>query len=136
MILELSVTTSHDTESLRIILSDPNFVLPLLFPSIKDLKVLGGSFHGHANYLNIDHEVSGNIYISSNEINYPFTLSRGKNLGTGRLTFYLTPGRISLKLEYEGWMETFAGGLLGRWVRKFSRELEEKIRMERIRRKI
>ncbi|MCH1771929.1 MULTISPECIES: DUF3211 domain-containing protein [Metallosphaera] len=136
MILELSVGTSHDVESLRIILSDPYFVLPTIFPSIKGLKILGGSFQGYANYLGIEHQVSGNIYISKNEVTYPFTLSKGKNLGAGKLTFYLIPGRVLIRLEYEGWMERLAGGLLRGWVKKFSNDLEEKVRMERIKRKI
>ncbi len=94
------------------------------------------SFHGKAKYLFFNHEVKGNVYVSSTEINYPFTLSHDSDIGVGKLTFYLRQGELMVTLEYEGWMEDLSRGLLKKWLDSFTEGLEEELRMERIRRKI
>jgi len=123
-------------DSLKILLSDPNFVLPRIFKSIKDLKVNGSSFYGKAKYMGIEHELNGNVYSSLNEISCIFTLRHGKDFGSGKLMFTLQSNKVSIFLEYEGWMERVSFSLINRWINDFLKNFEEDIRMERIRRKI
>ncbi|MCG3109794.1 hypothetical protein L3N51_02090 [Metallosphaera sp. J1] len=136
IVLSKNASTDHSTEAIRLIMSDPQFVIPRLFPTVRRLEVSGKSFSAMAKYMFFDHEVKGNVFVSTSEIVYPFTLSHGDNLGTGRLIISLRQGELSIKLEYEGWMERFSKGLLQGWLDKFMDGLEEDLRLERIKRKL
>ncbi|EHP70060.1 Protein of unknown function (DUF3211) [Metallosphaera yellowstonensis MK1] len=130
------IGTEHPQESIRALLSDPHFVIPRVFKSVKEFRVEGSSFRGVARYFGFEHEVLGNVYSSVNEVSYPFTLRHGVDVGTGRLTFLIQPGSVRVILEYEGWMERFSRGILKGWVRDFLTDFEEVVRMERIKRRL
>ncbi|QGR19658.1 DUF3211 domain-containing protein [Stygiolobus azoricus] len=137
MRLEYSVTTTHTPDALREILSDPNFVLPKIFRSIKEIRSEGSSFSGTANYLGIKHYFQGNVYSSYNKVTYVFQIRRDKDSASGKLTFNINAdGRLDISLEYSGFMEKGATILLKKWIGSFISNINEEIRLERIRRKI
>lgn len=133
---QTEINTSHTIDSLKILLSDPPFLLPKIFKSIKDLKVNGSSYYGKAKYMGIEHELNGNVYSSFNEVSYVFTLRHGKDFGSGKLVFTLQLNKVFIVLEYEGWMERMSFSLINRWINSFLKNFEEDIRMERIIRKL
>ncbi|BBG23749.1 DUF3211 domain-containing protein [Sulfuracidifex tepidarius] len=130
------INTSHTADALSILLSDPRFVLPRMFKSIKDLQVDGSSYHGRANYMGLWHEINGNVYSSMNEISYVFSLRYGRSLGLGKLVFSLGLNKVSLSLKYEGWMERTSSVIINMWIKDFLKNFEEDVRLERIKRKI
>ncbi|QKR00789.1 DUF3211 domain-containing protein [Metallosphaera tengchongensis] len=132
----ITINTEHSVESLRVILSDPSFLLPRLFPTIRKLEVMGSSFNGVAKYLTFEHRIYGNVFFSVNEITYPFTLVFRESTGTGRITITLLDKEVRITLDYEGWMGFLSKGLLKRWLESFSKDFNEVIRLERIKRKI
>ncbi|MEM3358595.1 MAG: DUF3211 domain-containing protein [Metallosphaera sp.] len=134
------ITSQHTMDSLIKILSDPNFTIPRLFPTIKMLIIRDGSFNGKAKYFLYQHEVKGNVYVSQNEISFPFTLFYKEKIGSGKLSISFRPNgqitEIVLSLSYEGWMEKLSNRLLNKWIESFLHGLEEDLRLERIKRKI
>ncbi|BCU68815.1 DUF3211 domain-containing protein [Stygiolobus caldivivus] len=138
MKVEYSVTTSHTREALREILSDPVFVLPRIFKSIKNVQRDRSSYWGSASFLGISHEFHGNVYTSYSRIMYVFQLRRREGeLGNGRIVFNLkSEGSLQIEVEYEGWMEKTSLRVLKRWMDEFISVIDEEIRLERIKRKI
>lgn len=137
MRLEYSVNTTHTLDALKVILSDPNFVFPKIFKSIKEIRTDGSSFSGTASYLGIRHEFRGNVYSSYDKVTYVFQVRRGNDVGSGKLTFLINnDGRIDILLEYSGFMEKGSTILLKRWLEGFISNINEEIRLERIKRKI
>lgn len=130
------IKTQHEVEALRIILSDPKFVLPNLFKSLKEVKVDGSQIHGKAKFMGIEHELVGNVYSSLEEITFVFLLKKGNDAGSGKVTFTLTPGNITLNYRYDGWMDKMSSFVIKKWIDIFVKEFEEKVRLERINRKI
>ncbi len=134
--INLEVFTSHEVEALRAILSDPQFVLSRVFKSIKEVNVDKNSFKARAVYLGLSHHINGNVYTSLDEVSYVFILKKGENAGSGKLTFSLSPGKIVINMKYEGWMGFFSSSILKSWLTNFTKNLDEEVRLERIRRKI
>ncbi|QKQ99163.1 DUF3211 domain-containing protein [Metallosphaera tengchongensis] len=131
----VEVSTSHDTPSLYTVLSDPSFVLPRLFPPIKEVKIDGNSFDANGRFMLMGFHMHGNV-IRGEEIIYAFHLSAGGGKGDGRLTVRVG-SPVHLTFEYEGWMErTSEIAFMDRWFRDFAEKLDEEVRMERIRRRI
>ncbi|AWR98680.1 DUF3211 domain-containing protein [Metallosphaera hakonensis] len=136
MIKTITVKTSHDRESLYRILSDPQFVLPRLFPPIKNVQESGESFDADGRFLAMKFNMHGNA-LRGSEIVYVFYLSAGGGKGQGRLTMQLMEGEINLRFQYEGWMQRVSGTFfMDKWFSNFADQLDESVRMERIKRKI
>ncbi|QKQ99162.1 DUF3211 domain-containing protein [Metallosphaera tengchongensis] len=131
----IEVSTSHDAKSLYTVLSDPSFVLPRLFPPIKEVKIDGNSFDANGRFMLMGFYIRGNL-VRGEEIIYAFRLSGSGGKGDGRLTVRVG-SPVYLTLEYEGWMERTSGILfIDRWFSDFAEKLDEEVRMERIRRRI
>ncbi|WP_236752817.1 DUF3211 domain-containing protein [Acidianus sp. HS-5] len=133
---KFEINTLHSVESLRLLLSDPAFLFPKIFRDIKEIKVGRSSFYGNAKYMWIYHDFNGNVYSSLDEISYVFTLRHGKDSGIGKIILLLEPNKVTLSIEYEGWMERLASSALKSWTNEFIKNFEEDVRIERIKRKI
>ncbi|AWR95884.1 DUF3211 domain-containing protein [Acidianus brierleyi] len=130
-----SIKTKHDRNSLIIILSDPSFILPRIFPPIKSVENNNSSFIAKGKFLFTDFCLRGNVYSSIDNIRYIFTLKSGNKTGNGKLEFQFTEN-INISFEYDGWRDLMARNFMSKWVNDFLDKLDEDIRMERIRRKI
>ncbi|BBD73536.1 hypothetical protein HS1genome_1925 [Sulfodiicoccus acidiphilus] len=90
-------------------LSDPNYVFPRLFPPVKQVHQVGGSFRGDGKFigssfvLNIYREVRGD------EVAYHFVLTTGGKEGSGELLIKFADRRVLLEFQYSGWMENVSG---------------------------
>ncbi|AWR96415.1 DUF3211 domain-containing protein [Acidianus sulfidivorans JP7] len=126
-------TTSHEIEALNIVLADPSFIIPLIFPPIKDVKTDNDSFNACGRFLGFSFCLSGNVYKSPNNIRYIFTMNRG---GSATLEFTLEKNKVSVEFDYEGWMDSFSKIYLPRWFKSFKDNFDEKVRLKRIQNKI
>ncbi|WP_404809763.1 STK_08120 family protein [Metallosphaera sedula] len=63
MKLERVFSTSKPTSILKVILSDPAFIIPKIFRSTQDYEIHGNSFNITAKYSLLRYKVYGNIYI-------------------------------------------------------------------------
>jgi len=129
--------TSHEPEALVKILGDPKFVLPRLFPSIKEVETQGTSFQARGRFMGMSFSMTGDVYVSVDSVTYTFVLLAGSGKGDGRLTGEFWPERLILTFDYDGWMNRLSGTFfMGRWFSSFGRGLEEEVRLERVRRKV
>lgn len=129
------IKTSHDINSVIIILSDPSFILPKIFPPIKSVENNNSSFIAKGKFLFTDFCLRGNVYSSMDNIRYIFTLKSGDRTGNGKLEFQFTEN-ININFEYDGWRDLIARNFISKWVNDFINRLDEDIRIERIKRKI
>ncbi|MUM65066.1 DUF3211 domain-containing protein [Acidianus infernus] len=130
------ISTSHSIDALLTLLSDPSFVLPKIFKSIKKIETTNSRFSATASYLGLTHEVNGNVFRSVNEISYVFILRHGKDTGSGKLSFIISNNKVDIIFEYEGWMERLSQSIIIKWIKEFCSNFEEDIRIERIKRKL
>ncbi|BBD73066.1 hypothetical protein HS1genome_1455 [Sulfodiicoccus acidiphilus] len=129
--------TSHEPEALVKVLGDPKFVLPRLFPPVKEVETRGTSFQAKGRFLGSSFSMSGEVYVSVDAVTYPFVLLAGSGKGDGRLTARFSPGSLVLAFDYDGWMNRLSGTFfMGRWFSNFGKGLEEEVRLERVRRKV
>ncbi|MCG3109135.1 hypothetical protein L3N51_01425 [Metallosphaera sp. J1] len=130
-----SVKLEHGWDATSTILSDPRFVIPRMFPVVKELTVNGSEFVGKGRYAMRDFEMSGTVF-KGVDIRYVFQIKSG-GIGTGKLVFTQNGDTLILKFEYEGVFErTFSLMSRDRWINGFLEKLNEEIRLERIKRKI
>ncbi|AWS00369.1 DUF3211 domain-containing protein [Metallosphaera hakonensis] len=126
---------SHERGAVFAVLSDPTFVIPRLFPSVKEFSAMGTSFSGHGSFAFRKFELSGTVF-KGDEIRYVFQVRSG-DVGTGRLVFQYEANLVTMSLEYEGVFERLFGLMTAdRWIDEFIKNIDEEIRLERIKRKI
>jgi hypothetical protein len=134
MRISVEIQTKHESDALLVVLSDPLFVLPNLFPPIKEVKTSEGKYTCKAKFLGTSFEMIGNYYYSTEgRIKYAFTINRG---GTGNLEFLIEQGKVTLIFDYEGWAEKISRLFISRWFTDFKKNFEEKVRLKRIESKI
>ncbi|ARM74619.1 DUF3211 domain-containing protein [Acidianus manzaensis] len=137
MLIEKEITTSHEEYALMTILSDPSFTLPKLFPPIKKVESKDRKFHCEGNFVGMKFEMNGNVYVSYNSILFVFTLKSGGVKGDGRLEITINEKSVKLVFSYEGWMNRFSRiFFMSKWFENFAKNLDNDVRMERIKRKI
>ncbi|QKQ99008.1 DUF3211 domain-containing protein [Metallosphaera tengchongensis] len=134
MLIQREAKVSHEIGPVHTILSDPAFVIPRVLPPVKVIEVTGNSFKGSGQHFVYLFGISGTVYRGV-DITYVFSI-KGNGTGNGRIV--ISPGSLlKFTLEYEGYMERnlrlFSAS---KWVDNFLKNLDEDIRIERIRRKI
>lgn len=134
MRISVEIQTKHESDALLKVLSDPSFVLPNLFPSIKEVKISEGKYTCKGKFLGASFELVGNFYSSSDgRVKYAFTIDKG---GNGNLEFLIEQGKVTLTLDYEGWSEKISRPFISKWLNDFKKDFEEKVRLKRIEKKI
>ncbi|AWR95649.1 DUF3211 domain-containing protein [Acidianus brierleyi] len=137
MLVEKDVRISHEWNAIIEILSDPYFTLPRLFPPIKKVNRNGESFECEGKFVGMRFTMRGNIYRSTDLITFIFSLRAGGGLGNGKLMINSESEVLKLIFSYEGWMNRFSKTFfMSKWFDNFAKNLNEEIRLERIRRKI
>ncbi len=134
MRISVEIETRHESNALLTVLSDPSFVLPNLFPPIKEVKSNEGKYTCKGKFLGAPFEIVGNYYTSTEgRVRYVFTINKG---GNGNLDFLITQGKVVLTFDYDGWFEKISKIFLSRWINEFKKNFEEKVRLKRIENKI
>jgi hypothetical protein len=134
MRISVEIQTKHESNALLVVLSDPSFVLPNLFPPIKEVKISEGKYTCKGKFLGTPFEMVGNYYSSTEgRIKYAFTINKG---GTGNLEFLIEQGKVTLIFDYDGWAEKISRLFISRWINDFKKNFEEKVRLKRIESKI
>lgn len=129
----LEIPTIHEPNALRVVLSDPSFIFPFIFPPVKDVKVEGNSFTACGKILGFSFCLIGNVYVSTESVRYAFTMSRG---GSATLVFILRSGKVEVIFDFEGWMDSTSRLYIPRWLKQFKENFNEKVRLKRIEKKI
>lgn len=127
MSMEKSVTIHlpYSNSQLYSVLSDPEFVLPRLFPPIKEVEVTGDSFNAYGRFMGMRFHIYG-ILNKGEQITYKIYLTAGTGKGEGKLVIRVADSQVELRFEYEGWMERFSGILfMDRWFDQFVKRLKE-----------
>ncbi|BDC18457.1 DUF3211 domain-containing protein [Acidianus sp. HS-5] len=134
MRISVEIETKHESNALLVVLSDPSFVLPNLFPPIKEVKANDGKYTCKGKFLGMPFDLVGNYYSSDEgRVKYAFTINRG---GTGNLDFLIEEHKVILTFDYDGWSEKISKLFLSRWINEFKNNFEEKVRLKRIENKI
>jgi hypothetical protein len=131
-----SIKTTHDVLSLITIISDSSFVLPRIFPPLKEIENNNSSFTAKGKFMLSDFCVRGNVYSSIDYVRYVFTLKSGNKTGNGKIEFQFFGDNININFEYDGWRDFIARNFISKWFNEFLDKLNENIRLERIKRKI
>ncbi|EZQ11046.1 MULTISPECIES: DUF3211 domain-containing protein [Acidianus] len=129
----LEFPTKHEEEVLTIILSDPTFVLPFLFPVIKKVENENTKFKALGRFGITNFEMNGNVYRRYNGVEYIFTMTPK---GSANLKFILDRNKVRIEFDYEGWLDSFTTLFIKRWFNIASKDFEERIRLRRIEKKI
>ncbi len=137
MIIEVVFTVSHETSAFLKVISDPLFLIPRAFPPVYKVELVEGGFVAYGKYMGIAFTMTGNVYTGENAVTYVFTLNAKGGKGNGRLTISILGGSGSIKFDFDGFMHKIAGTfLIRRWLEKFAKNLNEEVRLERIRKKV
>ncbi|MBW9140914.1 MAG: DUF3211 domain-containing protein [Candidatus Aramenus sp.] len=137
MIIEVVFRLTHETDAFLKVVSDPSFLIPKVFPPVYSVEVNETRFVAYGKYMGVPFTISGNVFTGENSVTYAFTLSAKGGKGSGRLTVSALGESGSIKFDFEGFMHRLAGTfLIRKWLENFAKNLNEEVRLERIKRKI
>ncbi len=128
--------TTHECDAVLTIVADPKFLVKNLFPPIREVEVKeDNQFVATGRFMLQGFVMSGNVYPSSNSVTYVLNIN-GKGASGGKLVISCYGNTARIEFEYEGWLDTLASRFINSWFDNFLKEFDEKIRLERISRKI
>ncbi|MCI2413693.1 MAG: DUF3211 domain-containing protein [Candidatus Aramenus sp.] len=128
--------TSHECDAVLSIMKDPRFLIKNLFPPVKEVELRGTvGFVATGKFMLQGFQMSGNVYSSPSSVTYVLTMNDKRDSG-GKLVISCFDGNVKVKFEYEGWFDRLSAPFIRSWFDSFSRGFDEKIRLERISRKI
>ncbi len=128
--------TSHECDAVLSIMKDPKFLLKNLFPPVREVELRErGGFVATGKFMLQGFKMSGDVYSSPSSVTYVLTMNDKKDSG-GKLVISCFDGEVKIEFEYEGWFDTLSAPFIRSWFDSFSRDFDERIRLERISRKI
>ncbi|TRM80986.1 hypothetical protein DJ522_08160, partial [Sulfolobus sp. F3] len=105
MELEKEIKVNHEITSLFKILSDPCFIIPKIFPSIKHIECKGDEFKGNGNLSILgEYDFRGRVYVGDSRIKYIYNTTKGN--GTLEIE-KVNVGIIKLKLEHDNGLSSY-----------------------------
>ncbi len=134
--MEFNVVTEHESAVILKIFSDPYFTLYKLLGA-ETVVVENKEFEASLPLGLLSIIIRGSVYEGNNRVSYKFsTVGLGRGEG-GELNITVPKeGEIKIIFEYEGTMKSLINFMLRRRITKNINNLNEEIRLERIRRKI
>ncbi|BCU70982.1 hypothetical protein KN1_22790 [Stygiolobus caldivivus] len=134
MKLEKEVKISHEIDVVLRILSDPSFLIPRIFPNVTSIKVHEDTFDVEGKLVVTSYHVSGRVFVGSSEIRYVYDSDKGG--GVLRIN-KVNDNTIRITLEHDGTLLARLGyPAVNSNLNKLEKNLDEEIRLERIKRKI
>ncbi|AOL16428.1 hypothetical protein BFU36_06630 [Sulfolobus sp. A20] len=134
--MEFNVETEHETAVILKIFSDPYFTLYKLLGA-ETVVAENKEFEASLPLGVLSIIIRGSVYEGNNRVSYKFStvgLSRGEG---GELNITVPKeGEIKVIFQYEGTMKSLINFMVRRRIAKNINNLNEEIRLERIRRKI
>lgn len=128
------IKTGQDMDVVFQIFSDPAFTIPRILPGIASIKAEGGKFEAEGKVRGFSYKVSGRTYVGVDEIRYIYDTDKGS--GT-ILIRKKDENVLQIILEHDSNFYSFlAKGAVSSNLDKLAENIDEIIRLERIKRKI
>lgn len=135
MKLEKEIKVSHQVDVMLQILADPSFTIPRIFPNINRIKVDGEKFEADGKVALSSYHLTGRVFPGYNEVKYVFDYDNDKG-GVLKIS-KVNENVIRITLEYDSSLIARIGTfILNSNLNKLEKNINEDIRLERIKRKI
>ena len=140
MKLEREIKVSHQVDVVLQIFADPTFTVPRIFPNVNRIKVDGEKFEAEGKVTLYSYHLTGRVFPGYNEVKYVYDSDKGG--GVLKIS-KVDENVIRITLEHEGSLLAKIGSILriglitvNSNLNKLEKNINEEIRVERIKRKI
>jgi carbon monoxide dehydrogenase subunit G len=134
MKLEREVKISHPVDVVLQIFADPAFTIPRIFPNVNRIKVDGEKFEAEGKVLLSSYHSTGRVFLGYNEVKYVYDSDKGG--GVLKIS-KVNENVIRITLEYDGSLSArIVSIIMNSILKKLEKNINEEIRLERIKRKI
>ncbi|BFH73865.1 DUF3211 domain-containing protein [Sulfurisphaera javensis] len=135
MRVEKEIKVNHDIDVVMTIFGDPSFAIPKIFPNVSSIKCVNPeTFEAEGKYLGIPYKAKGRVYKGIDEIRYIYDSDKGNGI---LYIKKIDDHTLKIKLEHDNKFLAFIGkGLVSSNLDKLAENIDEIIRLERIKRKI
>jgi len=134
MKLEREIKISHPVDVVLQIFADPSFTIPRIFPNVNRIKVDGEKFEAEGKVALSSYHSTGRVFLGYNEVKYVYDSDRGG--GVLKIS-KVNENMIRITLEYDGsLLARIESIIVNSNLNKLEKNINEEIRLERIKRKI
>jgi len=140
MKVEREIKISHPVDVVLQIFADPTFTIPRIFPNVNRIKVDGEKFEAEGKVALSSYHSTGRVFLGYNEVKYVYDSDKGG--GVLKIS-KVDENAIRITLEHEGSLLARIGSILrigliivNSNLKKLEKNINEEIRLERIKRKI
>jgi carbon monoxide dehydrogenase subunit G len=134
MKLEREIKISHQVDIVLQIFADPTFTIPRIFPNVNRIKVDDEKFEAEGKVTLSSYRLTGRVFLGYNEVKYVFDSDKGG--GVLKIS-KVDENLIRITLEYDGSLLARIGTIIvNSNLNKLEKNINEEIRLERIKRKI
>ena len=134
MKVEREIKISHPVDVVLQIFADPSFTIPRIFPNVNRIKVDGEKFEAEGKVALSSYHSTGRVFLGYNEVKYVYDSDRGG--GVLKIS-KVNENVIRITLEYDGSLSArIVSIIMNSILKKLEKNINEEIRLERIKRKI
>jgi carbon monoxide dehydrogenase subunit G len=134
MKLEREIKISHPVDVVLQIFADPTFTIPRIFPNVNRIKVDGEKFEAEGKVTLSSYHLTGRAFLGYNEVKYVYDSDKGG--GVLKIS-KVDENVIRITLEYDGsLLARIVSIIVNSILKKLEKNINEEIRLERIKRKI
>lgn len=135
MHVEKDIKVNHDIEIVMIIFSDPSFLIPKVFPGVISFKAPDQeSFMIEGKFLGISYKAKGRVLKGVDETRFIYDSDKGNGI---LVVKKIDDHSIKIILDQDNSLYGFLGrNVLSSNLNNLSKNVDEIIRLERIKRKI
>jgi hypothetical protein len=134
MKVEREIKISHQVDVVLQIFADPSFTIPRIFPNVNRIKVDGEKFEAEGKVALSSYHSTGRVFLGYNEVKYVYDSDRGG--GVLKIS-KVNENMIRITLEYDGsLLARIESIIVNSNLNKLEKNINEEIRLERIKRKI
>jgi len=134
MKLEREIKISHEVDVVLQIFADPTFTIPRIFPNVNRIKVDGEKFEAEGKVTLSSYHLTGRVFLGYNEVKYVYDYDKGG--GVLKIS-KVDENVIRITLEYDDSLLARIGSIIvNSNLNKLEKNINEEIRLERIKRKM
>jgi len=134
MKVEREIKISHPVDVVLQIFADPSFTIPRIFPNVNRIKVDGEKFEAEGKVALSSYHSTGRVFLGYNEVKYVYDSDKGG--GVLKIS-KVNENMIRITLEYDGsLLARIESIIVNSNLNKLEKNINEEIRLERIKRKI
>jgi carbon monoxide dehydrogenase subunit G len=134
MKLEREIKISHQVDVVLQIFADPTFTIPRIFPNVNRINVDSEKFEAEGKVTLYSYHLTGRVFLGYNEVKYVYDSDK---VGGVLKISKVDENVIRITLEYDGSPLVRIGSIIvNSNLNKLEKNINEEIRLERIKRKI